>query len=267
MWEKEGAQVRDAMLAAKTVAGLPTDGLAEAATASDVTVRDHEGVDKHFKKGEVVNETTPGERVGAAVAAVVGTGPLHEQVIRGGVAAGVTAGLGLGATEGVARRIAGAKPAAQAAAKAEARANHLDAKIKAAEAAGPKANKWEFWKSDAAKLDAMREEMDAAKAEAITKGQLAETRTAGATPFMKTADTALSEINDGSKLKGLLNLPRGAGRLMGDTLTGTVMNVGRWTISSTIGLANHTFALGKSAIEGAVAYGYWHNQRCAHACE
>jgi hypothetical protein len=245
MWEKEGEKVRDALLAAKEVAGIDTTkGAADVATASTTTGRDENGNDVTIKNGKEVARVSPGQRMGTAWGALTGDGPLWEQGLRVGGAAWVT-GQGIrGAAEGVARQGL-VRPAAEAKA-AEALVNKLNGKIDAAEAA-PKTSKAQFWKADDAKIDAWKAARDVAKDEAITKGRLATSSAQHAGDFAKTAATPMKEINDGSKVKALWNAPRAVGRLSGD---GASWSFGKLK-DATVGAGKGAWHFATGTVDGA----------------
>lgn len=93
MVNKEGARARDALLAAGEVAGISTAGVADLATAADVTYRDQDGRDIRMTGGnaEVVGDR--GTRIAESGQEILGDGPVREQILRAAGSVGTTAAL------------------------------------------------------------------------------------------------------------------------------------------------------------------------------
>jgi hypothetical protein len=262
MYEVEGEGAAKVLEAAKTVAGMKTEGLAKVTTASNTTHRDTAGVDHVRQNGVEVAQVTPTQRVKNAANAIIGDGETHEQVIRGAAAVAGTAAVLNGArgmTEGLARQ--GITRPEASAVDATKRVNQLNAKIAAAEA--PATGKIsEFFKPSAEKIEAMKAERDALKEKAVADGQKVALRKAIAVDFVKNAATPLKEIN-GSKWEAAWNITRGVGRWVGDkTASATVgiYNIASGTLSAAkdfvVGSTKSVHGLVNGAEEAAKTAGF-----------
>ncbi len=244
MYKTEGEAAAQVLEAAKTVAGIQTQGVSKIATSGDTTHRDTAGVDHIRENGVDVAQVTPIQRVKNAANAIVGDGETHEQVIRGAAAvvgAGAVLNGARGMAEGVAR--SGITRPEVSAADATKRVNQLNAKIAAAEA--PATGKVsEFFKPSDEKIAEMKAERDALKEKAVVDGQKAELRKATAGEFVKTAATPLKEINEGSKLNATWNALRGVGRWVGDKTAAAT--VGMYNIASGTLSAAKNFVVGST---------------------
>ncbi|MDX2094914.1 MAG: hypothetical protein SFW64_03140 [Alphaproteobacteria bacterium] len=223
MWDRETQTVKAAMLAAKEVAGIPTEGAVDAAAADNVTARGTDGVDRQYKNGKIVSETTPGQRTDDAWHAVTGDGHPAIQALR---VAG--AGVGVGAAvwqplRGLAEGVAAShitRPEAEAKKLAEKANTALD-KVTAPNA--ERVKPWQLWRKTPEQLAALKTQYETLNAETAAAKATAESRLANAGAFTRTASAELKGANIFEKL---WNVPRHVGRWFGDHGTNAVVATG-----------------------------------------
>lgn len=238
----ENEVTRKALTKAKIVAGISTEGVADAVTAPDVTVRDTAGVDSHIVNGQVVDQVTPLDRAKEAARVITGDGPWYQQAAQVGGTAGISvvaANAARGGLEGIARQPI-IRPANEAA-KAEARFKKIngteldgtpihdkagnpvkgelellkeqkiakEAQLAAQKSA--KSSRLQVWKTSPDEITALDNKITALSSESLDmqktatiKGGLAASREATAWGVVKTAATPIKEINQASHLPNFL---------------------------------------------------------------
>lgn len=248
MWDRETQTVKAAMLAAETVAGIPTEGAVDAAAADNVTVRDTDGVDRQYKDGKIVSETTPGQRTDDAWHAVTGDGHPAIQALR---VAGTGVGVGAAVWQplrGLAEGVAAShitRPEAEAKKLAEKANTALD-KVTAPNA--ERVKPWQLWRKTPEQLAALKTQYETLNAETAAAKATAESRFANAGAFTRTASAELKGANIFEKL---WNVPRHVGRWFGGTGTNAVVGVGEIGMDAAKVAANTTVG-GKDVVVGGI---------------